>query len=67
MLNINLKLRPNTRNASMPTKEVVLVEDVEAPQGLNSLTLSELKSMATEKGISFNSRIKKSELINKLG
>ena len=61
---------PSTRSASIPTI-VELVEEVEEPQGqeLNyeSLTVAELKKIATEKGIQFDAKIKKAELIEKLG
>lgn len=68
MLSTNLKWKPSTGSASIPTKEVELVEEVEGPQelDLNTLTMAELKYMATEKGIDFDSRIRKSELIEKL-
>lgn len=60
---------PSIRSASIPTEKVVLVEEVEVPQDvdLNSLTVAELKDIATEKGIEFDSKIKKAELIEKLG
>ena len=60
---------PSIRSASIPTEEVELVEEVEDPQDidLNSLTIAELKDIAIEKGIEFDSKIKKAELIEKLG
>ena len=51
--------------------EAELVEDVEEPQGqeldYETLTVAELKDIAIEKGIEFDSKIKKAELIEKLG
>ncbi|WP_286233337.1 hypothetical protein [Romboutsia ilealis] len=42
---------------------------MEAPQEIdfNALTMAELKDMAIEKGVKFDSKIKKAELIEKLG
>ena len=65
-----LTLRPNTRLASSTNDRAVdTVEEVEAPQIINyeALTVKELKSIAKEKGIVFNSKTTKAELIEKLG
>ena len=65
-----LTLRPNTRLASS-TNDIAVdtVEEVEDPQIINyeALTVKELKSIAKEKGIVFNSKTTKAELIEKLG
>ena len=51
--------------------KVELMEEVEDPQGLkldySTMTLSELKIIAKEKGIEGYSNLKKAELIKKLG
>lgn len=65
-----LTLRPNTRLASSTNDRAVdTVEEVEDPQIINyeALTVKELKSIAKEKGIVFNSKTTKAELIEKLG
>lgn len=65
-----LTLRPNTRLASSTNDRAVdTVEEVEVPQIINyeALTVKELKSIAKEKGIVFNSKTTKAELIEKLG
>ena len=65
-----LILRPNTRLASSTNDRAVdTVEEVEDPQIINyeALTVKELKSIAKEKGIVFNSKTTKAELIEKLG
>ena len=65
-----LILRPNTRLASSTNDRAVdTVEEVEVPQIINyeALTVKELKSIAKEKGIVFNSKTTKAELIEKLG
>lgn len=40
-----------------------LVEEKEVSNDLDSLTVDQLKEIAAEKGIEFNSKIKKNELI----
>lgn len=65
-----LILRPNTRLASSTNDRAVdTVEEVEDPQIINyeTLTVKELKAIAKEKGIVFNSKTTKAELIEKLG
>lgn len=65
-----LTLRPNTRLASSTNDRAVdTVEEVEVPQIFNyeTLTVKELKAIAKEKGIVFNSKTTKAELIEKLG
>lgn len=65
-----LTLRPNTRLASSTNDRAVdTVEEVEDPQIINyeALTVKELKAIAKEKGIVFNSKTTKAELIEKLG
>lgn len=65
-----LILRPNTRLASSTNDRAVdTVEEVEVPQIINyeALTVKELKAIAKEKGIVFNSKTTKAELIEKLG
>ena len=65
-----LILRPNTRLASSTNDRAVdTVEEVEDPQIINyeALTVKELKSIAKEKGIVFNYKTTKAELIEKLG
>lgn len=65
-----LTLRPNTRLASSTNDRAVdTVEEVEVPQIINyeTLTVKELKAIAKEKGIVFNSKTTKAELIEKLG
>ena len=65
-----LILRPNTRLASSTNDRAVdTVEEVEDPQMINyeTLTVKELKAIAKEKGIVFNSKTTKAELIEKLG
>ena len=65
-----LILRPNTRLASSTNDRAVdTVEEVEVPQIFNyeTLTVKELKAIAKEKGIVFNSKTTKAELIEKLG
>ena len=65
-----LTLRPNTRLASSTNDRAVdTVEEVEDPQIINyeTLTVKELKAIAKEKGIVFNSKTTKAELIEKLG
>lgn len=65
-----LTLRPNTRLASSTNDRAVdTVEEVEVPQIINyeALTVKELKAIAKEKGIVFNSKTTKAELIEKLG
>ena len=55
----------------MLEEKVKLMEEVEAPQerklDYQSMTLSELKVIAKEKGIEGYSSLKKAELIEKLG
>ena len=65
-----LILRPNTRLASSTNDRAVdTVEEVEVPQIINyeTLTVKELKAISKEKGIVFNSKTTKAELIEKLG
>ena len=65
-----LTLRPNIRLASSTNDRAVdTVEEVEDPQIINyeTLTVKELKAIAKEKGIVFNSKTTKAELIEKLG
>ena len=65
-----LTLRPNTRLASSTNDRAVdTVEEVGAPQIIDyeTLTVKELKAIAKEKGIVFNSKTTKAELIEKLG
>ena len=65
-----LTLRPNTRLASSTNDRAVdTVEEVEVPQIIyyETLTVKELKAIAKEKGIVFNSKTTKAELIEKLG
>ena len=65
-----LILRPNTRLASSTNDRAVdTVEEVEVPQIINyeTLTVKELKAIAKEKGIVFNYKTTKAELIEKLG
>ena len=60
---------PSTRIASIPTEEVELVEEVEVPQrtDYSSMTVSQLREIAKNKGIEGYSSLKKAELIEKLG
>lgn len=60
---------PSTRIASIPTEEVELVEEVEVPQEIDysSMTVSQLREIAKNKGIEGYSSMKKAELIEKLG
>ena len=60
---------PSTRIASIPTEEVELVEEVAAPQEIDysSMTVSQLREIAKNKGIEGYSSLKKAELIEKLG
>ncbi|SCI51267.1 HeH/LEM domain [uncultured Clostridium sp.] len=65
-------LDPSTGLASSIDEKIVYtVEDVEEPQNTkleySDMTVAELKNIATEKGIEFDSKIKKAELIEKLG
>lgn len=54
--------------AFMPADSVAgEVEEVEAPQDLNSLTVTKLREIAKEKGIVGYSSMTKAELIEKLG
>lgn len=45
------------------------IEEVEVPQGIDysSMTVSELRTIAKEKGIEGYSKLKKAELIEELG
>lgn len=71
MLVLKMPNRSSTSNASMLNEEVEIVEEVEVPQehklDYSTMTLSELKGIAKERGIEGYSKLNKSELIEKLG